>query len=772
MKNKIRMNFVPLLLCIGLQFTHSLSSDQCTPGTKSQILRLLTLLPNRHSRRCSAAAAANADYTQVLAAMKLAIEHINSSNLLPCHTLELLHKESGCDEVTETAVGLASGLFPSINESQENKQVVGIIGPTDILDSVFVSSITNRPHLRTVVLHGAGSSILANRTVFPNSLGILGSVQSLVDLSMALMKKSRWHNIAVLYESSNWFYRTLKEQFIASIGNTSILYISGVTPNFYPIHDIPTSKARIVFLFVSPKHSRKIMCLAYYTNIVYPSYQWILMGQQLTNIVDKYAKVNYQGAEITCSPTTLSTVALEKVFTVNYQSSMTDVHNKHTFTNLSLSEFQDLYHDRVAVYNYTNDELINWDYIMYDAVWTWAVILDKLLASKEHQTFTYTNKQWIKEILEELYSVDFQGVSGHISFNTSNGFLNRQVNLFFVSGGTENHVATYTNNGTIVTDSLQNTETVSDIITIVGLPHKSIVGFFLTITCTVFVAVTLLHTLTLLYRHSQHIKATSPKLIQVAFLGEYIFIMAMLLYNIQRIKVYSSREGTIICQLLWVWSLPLCFTLKMGIVIVRTWRIYRIFKHYLNPGRFISNSALLTILLILVTIDILYAVIWTAVDPMHLEFVEYVVKNGPTNELFVDQSCVAKYRYAWLGIGFTYKIILLVVMIVLSILTRNIPNRTFATTSLRVFAYLFSAVFIVGFCVYYFFLLFNPSAHASIADYIALCVVFNILVLIFLVFVVIPPIFPVLQNALKKRKLNNLAARSKPTSRQVNSAKR
>ena len=714
------------------------------------MLRLLTLLPNRNSPGCSAA---HADYTQVLLAMELAIEHITSSALLPCHTLELLHRESGCGEATETAVGLASGLFHSV----ESKQVVGIIGPTDILDSLLVSSVTNRPHLQTVILHGAGSSVLANRTMFANSLSILGSIQSLVDLSMALMKKNRWHNIAVLYENSNWFYRTLKEQFIASIGNTNILYISDVAHNFYPIHGIPTSKARIVFLFLSPEHSRRIMCLAYHTKLVYPSYQWILMGQQFTNVVDKYAtKVNYQGTEITCLPTTLSTVALEKTFTINYQSSMIDIHNKHTFANLSLSEFQDLY--RI---NYTNDKLVNWDYIMYDAMWMWAVVLDKLLTSREYQTFSYKNKQWIKECLKEFYSVDFEGMSGHVSFNVNSGFLNRQVNLFFIKSGTENHVAMYTNNGTIVlTDSLQNTETVSDTVTIVGLPDKGIVGFFLTTACTVFVVVMILHILTLLYRHSEHIKASSPKLIQVAFLGEYIFIMAVLLYNIQRIKVYSSREGTIICQLLWMWSLPLCFTLKMGIVIVRTWRIYRIFKHYLDPGRFISNSALLTILLVLVMVDILYAVVWTAVDPMHLEFIEYVVKNGPTNELFVDQSCVSRYRYAWLGIGFTYKLVLLLVMIVLSILTRNIPNRTFATTSLRVFAYLFSAVFIVGFCVYYFFLLFDPNAHAGIADYVTLCIVFNILVLIFLVFVVIPPIFPVLRDTFnKRRKPKNLATK-------------
>ena len=157
--------------------------------------------------------------------------------------------------------------------------------------------------------------------------------------------------------------------------------------------------------------------------------------------------------------------------------------------------------------------------------------------------------------------------------------------------------------------------------------------------------------------------------------------------------------------------------------------------------------------LVIVLVDILFATIWTAVDPMQFEVVEYVIKNGPTNELLIDQSCAARNVYVWLGINFTYKIILLLTMIVLSILTRDIPNQTFATTSLRVFSYLFSAAFIVGFCVYYIFRIFDPNVHGSIADYVVLCLLFNILVLVFLVFVVILPIFPVIQNALKRRKI-------------------
>ena len=784
--SSFKMNFIHFVFLTNIAWlTHSVSLDQCTSDSKHRVLRLLVLLPGG---RCSEAAArASADYTQVRLAMDLAIEHINGSTLLPCHALELIYKESGCDEVTKTAVGLTSGLFPggqTVNKNQDRnaQDIVGIIGPTDTLDSLLVSSITNRPDpLQIITLHGAGSSALGNRTMFPNSLSIMGSVQSLVDLSIALMKKASWNNIAILYESSsNWFYRTLKEQFIASLdNNTRILYSSIVTSNFYPVHDIATSKARVVFLFTSPEHSRRIMCLAYHTNMVYPSYQWVLMGQQLSNVVNEYeyTNVEYQGEKVTCSPMVVSDIALAKGFTINYQTCMINVQSKHAFTNLSSQDFQE---NMILTSNnyskHSRGEVLNWDYVMYDAVWTWAVVLNKLLTSGKNIS-TYNNNKWIKETLVKFYSVDFQGMSGRITFNVSSGFMNRPVNLFFIFGGRETQVATYTNNGTIVTKLLQNTETISDTVTIVGLPQKGIVGFFLTVICIMFIVLVVLHALTLLYRRSKHLKASSPKLIQVAFLGEYIFLLVFLLYNVQRIKVYSINEGTIMCRLVWMWTLPLCFTLKMGIVIVRTWRIYRIFKHYLNPGRFISNPALLIILLIMVGINIVYATIWTAVDPMQFDYLEYTVQNGPTSELFMHQSCRAGKLgtivfYMWLGVAFTYMMVLLLIMIMLSVLTRNIPNRTFATNSLRVFSYLFCPTFIIGFCAYYVFLLVDPGGYNTIgAPYIVLSVMFTILVLIFVAFVIVPPILPVLRNTLIKRKrARKLAAAAKV--RQVTSAKR
>ena len=145
-----------------------------------------------------------------------------------------------------------------------------------------------------------------------------------------------------------------------------------------------------------------------------------------------------------------------------------------------------------------------------------------------------------------------------------------------------------------------------------------------------------------------------------------------MLYTMFFANKLSPVIGTVICQAVWVWLFPISFTLMMGIVTVRAWRLYRIFTHYMNPGKFISNRALLTILSILVLFDVVIAIVWTTCDPFQFQFFEYRVKIGQTDDLLIDQGCVSAYGILplWIGISFTYKIGLLFVMIVLSVLTR------------------------------------------------------------------------------------------------------
>ena len=636
-------------------------------------------------------------------------------------------------------------MFPQGQGGEEKQKIVGIIGPLCTRSSVQVSSITNHhPEMRVNLLHGSGSPKLANRTEFPYSLGILGSTQSLVNLLLKLMHESGWHNISILCDMDQLYNSAIMKDFITSVDKTvGAAYLSAFTLTYYPLDEVLSSRLRIVFVFAPLEHTKRIMCLAYHMNIGYPKYQWVLVSQWVDDFMSKDITFDYSNKEYNCSFKDL--VALEGTFFINYQMSTTLTAQANLFQNITFDEFLGLYKQRVDKHNSKHQKDLNispsrWDYHLYDAVWAWAVVLNKLMmVDNIRGNLEFGNHCFSEAVLHKFYQLDFQGMSGRIHFNANTGFVDRTANLYQTIEGSKRLLA-YINGAEAV--SLHHFTTISDHKRIVGLPHAGIVGFFLATHCAVLVIVVMCHVFTFMYHDTKFVKASSPKLIQPAFIGAYIHILAMFLNSVFFIRELSPLVGGIICQTVWTWFLPISFTLMMGIITVRAWRLYQIFIHYLKPGNFISTSSLLAILLVLVLFDILLAIIWTAVDPNRFEFLEYIVKNENIQDVYLDQSCNSKYNFLWMGLFFTYKFGLLFVMMVLSVLTYKIPNRTFSTTLLRAFSYVYSTIFIIGFAIY--FLVLFIDRHSSIS-YIVLSVVLTLMLLSFIFFIIFPPLVPIMK---------------------------
>ena len=274
-------------------------------------------------------------------------------------------------------------------------------------------------------------------------------------------------------------------------------------------------------------------------------------------------------------------------------------------------------------------------------------------------------------------------------------------------------------------------------------------AFFMAAQLVEFFVVILLHIMTFIYRKTQSVKATSPKLIHLAFVGSYVFIATHMFWSMSRATDFGPKIDAPICQIIWVWGLPLSFTLIMGIVTLRTWRLYRIFMHYLDPGNFLSNPALTLAVLLLASVDVTIAIIWTAVDPIKFRYKEIMLKIGSQYETFLEPEC--DYNFVWLVLVFLFKAALLVALIVLTVLTRKIPNATFTTNSLRIFTYAFSVVSMIGFGIYYLlvFTIKHPDPHA---EFITLSSLLNIQLVLFVTFIIAPPLAPILLKKVKRMK--------------------
>ena len=412
--------------------------------TLKTTLRLLALLPGSDGDAKSDTPFWTRYGAAIRPALDLAADQINNrTDLLPYHKLELVHEESGCVDEVDTLAGLTRGLFPS----DRREAVVGIIGPICSLDSILVSSITHRPEMRLVTLHSAGSPLQLQESSaaaaplskeINYSLDILGSIQPLVDLSLALLKKSGWRNISVLYENDRTFYQTIARSFVLSAINdfhVSTNYVSTVNPNFYPLNEVWNNKARIVFIFTSAELSRRIMCLAYNLNLVYPDYQFILTNPTINDFISQDTIFTYGHKDYRCSSQLLVNVSLDRAFLISHQLN-TPTPNEVTFANISLKRFLELYDERIEEYNGehpgatpSSSTYCAYGSSLYDAAWAWAIVLDALTSDNEGMMFDteYGNQTLANLILDEFYSLDFQGISGNIKLK--GGYINRRASL-------------------------------------------------------------------------------------------------------------------------------------------------------------------------------------------------------------------------------------------------------------------------------------------------------------------------------------------------------
>ena len=168
-------------------------------------------------------------------------------------------------------------------------------------------------------------------------------------------------------------------------------------------------------------------------------------------------------------------------------------------------------------------------------------------------------------------------------------------------------------------------------------------------------------------------------------------------------------------------------------------------------------------LVAMISVDLVIAVVWTAVDPQKLMMVNRTEEIGSARGLVINRICRSqRQESAWLVVVMSYKVAQLIALVSLTLLTRHIPNKTFTNTPLRVLSYTFSAVFAIGFALYYCFLYFRRSSHANI-KYTVLYFTLDTLMLLFILLVFVPPLTLIIRMKINERKQKKIFQVSRPS---------
>ena len=678
----------------------------------------------------------------LLPAAELAVDLINNrTDLLEGYQLELIHDDGGCDIVAKTVISFVRQIL--VQQSQQ--PIVGVIGGGCSDSSLTLSSLFAREAVSLINMHLGSSPLLGSRTLYPNTFGAAGSSHVIVDSIFTLMNSNNWQQIAVLYDESATVFRSvflqLKKNIERAVPGGEITFSSAVYTTDFPLPALRESFSRVIVVATPAVMAHKIMCLAYHEGMLFPAFQWILVfWVDFTATTD----FKYEGRRYNCSTELMSGVVLQGNLMVVHRLSAIDP-SSTTAAGISYSEYLSMYEDRIVQYNKEKSNPYRplspniWAPVVFDEVWALALALNN--SNVDLSSYQYGQKEMTSVIRNEVYNLDFEGVSGLINFDT--GFSTRCVNIFQTFSSRQELIASY-NGRNIV--NFSNAEVISDRFEMsVAMVSAPVVAVFAVVTLVLLCLIGTVHVITLNYRSFRVIKATSPLLNQFIYVGCYISVVGMLLYYLYRGIPLSDESAGNVCHAVWVWIIPVAYILIIGTIIARTWRLYCIFKNPFHPGHLISDTVLSVFVLVLLCVYVMIGAAWTAIDPLRIETVsKTIVAKTADLEIVRRTACQGSQYYMWTGIVSTYLTLIMIAMVVLSLLTMKIDHKNFTTKSIRVLAYLLA--FISVLCIpVYVIMAYDNTININL-PYIVLSIFLNSVIFLCFALVFIPPILALMRG--------------------------
>lgn len=764
--------------CLG-ECTGTGSNSSCSEGSPKRSLKVLVLYPASpvHCQRVvgNESQVFFNESCEIQLSIHRALSEIEA--MFPGFSLEVasieLPVECGHRSRYEAIAHFSRA---ALSGGSERPEIAAVIGPSCSNAAAGIADIIQRGNLPIVHIHTAILPInrkTDNRGIHhfvptteqascvdggyanddegcSNTFGMLGSTEALVEASLSLMQHNNWTSTATVYSGDSNFKRSsVFKQFASAIeklessahsnGNDNL---TSLISEFYPhsLSDIKDTDLRIVFVIANAKATREILCLAYQREMYYPAYQWVLVGT-LAEEAKTEVSFTSNGESYTCTSLQMEQ-SLEKAFVIAHQR-INVVVSRFQFNETSVR-----YDSETDIQNITTSV----GSLYYDAFWSLATAVNNSLSC-----FDNTSRHGNASLLPKCIKEDLYSAAGKIQFSRKTGFVQRPVGIDQIQNGDSVQVALYNNtsqNGSLL---LSNGEELSAIFytfrkvpLLVSLP----LGVVALVTTVVILIVSIAsHVLTIVFRKSATVRASSPKLQNVAYTGYYFLFLALMIYICVKTFAMSDKTYIDLC-VLHNYVIFIGLTLLIGTICAKTWRLHRIFKHYLDPGNYLTDRNLTIFILSLTLVDIFMCTLWTIIDlPMRVEISSSSDKLKVEEEglIQVYSVCDSPFYYSWFAILCAYKLVLLIAALYLALKTRKrIPKsqKKFQMTSVISLIYLICFLLVFGIA---FFLVAQIVAMDIIFEVVVWSVLFNLVFVSCVAFLFIPPLVPALRTYMHNR---------------------
>ena len=689
-------------------------------------------------------------------AAQLAADMLNNrTDILTDYSVRLVDGDSGCGLNTWATVTFA-------REAYRQSRVVGIVGPACSSAAAQIGGLSTHPGINLVAITIANGPQLRNK--YSNMFRLISSSILYGEALFKLMKFNNWKSIATIYNIHQWYFRTTYTSFRNTVNVSSEyeIFPLPVEHRMFPLGSIH-NKVSAIFVLADSMYIKRLLCLALkskWSPLIYPNYQWIFLETHEDIILDGIEFI-HDDHNYTCTRSDMSK-ASNRTLILRFRLQREDK-TVPTDIGLTYDEFFGAYESYFSAYLDKEDiakedvpkDSEDWAATYFDSMWAMGLALNNSVAILKEDNMSLPDYQYgdphvTSVIREQLLDTNFRGLSGDIHFLNETLEVPTVVDIyqlnplytginFRIGYYYEENLIINEMNASFVVPIQKELKTVSTIAVAIFFPAA-----LLTLLMTIS-----LHILHFVFRNSKSIKAQSPHFSHLIFSGCYLFIISALLETVRAAnwtgfhdvdsRTFRVFIGTI-CNIIF-WCLTLGTCLIFGTVCVLSWRLYKIFTHFSNPGYLISDSYLVLIIVVLITVNSAVLLAWSAHDPL-LPYFSPGDEEVSLGRVFVYGYCDCKYFSNWMLMWIVNEATILSVVI-LAVLNRHIPRKEFNNTRAHsLMAYVVS--FLNGVCVPLYFIQLK-SIHINY-PYIILEFFTLGCAMLSCIFLFVPPVIPIFQR--------------------------
>ena len=673
-------------------------------------------------------------------AAQLALDHINNDTVLEGYRLELQQTISGCDRDRAIIQYMENVVL------QPEERPIAILGPGCSASTLPVASLASRNTSRIVqISYGATSPSLSNIQAFPYFFRTVMPNSALSRTMVSLLQHLEWANIATLYEDNNILRSTalnLHGGVSKLIEGGRVLHSSLVSGDSleFDLQQIRQSNARIVFAFVWDTTAREILCRAIRLNMIYPRYVWVFPEHYVPfwNIGrnETFSGCTYQDLQKAANGTlglTFGTV------TTNTSGLVVSGINFTEFDSQYESRLNSFVADRNRSEPVTKPVIASFQFyrtVTYDAVWALALALNKTerilnethnLSLKNYREYPHLISDVLRDSMEKQ---TFQGTSGFVKIDDQHfSYLPVYISQAVWKDGsvTYKQLGQHDTEDPSSTDDIEFTEEFiwgdeppDDEFTIsYENPLGTALGTLVIIAAILtFILNSISMFVNYFYRFNNTIKASSPAMNWFIYSGNYFLLLGVVVYSALILNPqYCNRYYGILCNLL-PWTVSIGYSMVIGTVTVKCYRIYMIFhqSNKMHTGQkmrwTLKDITLMVILAVIIVVDALLLISWNAVEPLLKRTYSAIKDFEGIEEIYPSCQPSGDKSLYFIGAIIVYKLLLSISVTFFAWQMRSIKIKDFDNAGTAFTFLSVNLLLVVISTVIVFFLVTNELARS------------------------------------------------------------